>query len=319
MRVLVVLPLVTALLAGCSGGEDAAAPEQEFLDLGLEATPTTGIIRGIVVDEAIRPLGNVQIALRGSGQQRDSTTNPDGFFGFDGLPPGSYVLEASKLGYFAAQTSTEVVAAVAEPPIVKLLLAPDVANRPFFVLDKWDGFMECGLSVIALCGVGTGLPVVGNVTNDRFSHVLAIESGVPLLIQSEALWDTTTAASDQLWLWHSSADPSDGSFNGTRDAYAWRQGPSPLVMTSNATEIEDSEFGTKHDLYLRMFTGSIEGTRNPADPEGCYPGSPGPDVFCGGVGYSLAQTFTVYTTVFFGYLPPEGWMFHVDGSAPPPQ
>jgi hypothetical protein len=90
-------------------------------------------------------------------------------------------------------------------------------------------------------------------------------------------------------------------------------------MVSNATDIEDSEYGTNNDVFLRMFTGSISGTRNPLDPQGCYPGDPGPDVYCGGVGYSIQQSFTVYSTAFFGYLPPEGWLFHVDGTADPPR
>lgn len=312
MRGLLVLLLVAPLLAGCSSkGTDAAGPVAEFEDLGLEATSTTGVIRGVVVDEAIRPLAGATIVLTGGATDIATNSTDAGSFGFDGLAPGTYFLAASKLGYFEAQSAAEVVAGVAEPPIVKMQLASDVASRPYFVLHKWEGFLECGLSVIALCGVADG------VTNDNFATVMVIE-GVPMFIQSEVLWDTTTAASDQLWLWHSSGAKPDGAFNGTRNAYAWRQGPSPLVMTSNATEIEESEFGTNNDLYLRMFTGSIEGTRNPTDPEGCYPGGPGPDVFCGGIGYSIEQSFTVYTTAFFGYLPPEGWMFHVDGESKPP-
>ncbi|HJQ93088.1 MAG TPA: carboxypeptidase-like regulatory domain-containing protein [Candidatus Thermoplasmatota archaeon] len=314
MRTLVAFLLVAVTLAGCSsdgGDPDEGEPEVDFDALELEATATTGVIRGIVVDDAIRPLANVTVALRGGGAEASAATTAAGSFGFDGLQPGTYFLTASKPGYFEAQGSADVVAGVEEPPVVKLLLAADVANLPYSVLHKWDGFLECGLSVIALCGVADG------VTNDNFATVMVID-GVPLFIQSEVLWDTTTAASDQLWLWHSNGAKPDGEFNGTRNAYAWRQGPSPLVMTSNATEIEESEFGTNNDLFLRMFTGSIEGTRNPADPDGCYPGGAGPDVYCGGVGYSIEQSFTVYTAAFFGYLPPEGWLFHEDGEAKPP-
>jgi hypothetical protein len=318
MRALMALVLVAATLAGCSSAPEADPdPTVDFEDLDLEATETTGVIRGIVVDEAIRPIANVSVVARGGGRELTASTTAEGTFGFDGLEPGTYFLSAGKLGYASSQGSAEVIAGVAEPPISKLQLVRDVANLPFNVLHKWEGFLECGLSVIALCGVGTGLPMVGNVTQDRFSTVMTVE-GVPLLIQSEAIWATTTAASNELWLWHSSNSKEGGGFNGTRNAYAWRQGPSPLIMTSNATEIEESEFGTNNDVFLRMFTGSISGTRNPTDPEGCYPGGAGPDVYCGGVGYSIQQTFTVYTTSFFGYLPPEGWTFHEMGTAPPP-
>jgi hypothetical protein len=318
VRALIALALVATALAGCSSAPEAEPePAVDFDDLDLDATATTGVIRGIVVDDAIRPIANASIVARGGDRELTASSNADGAFGFDGLAPGSYFLSASRLGYNSTQTSAEVVAGVAEPPIVKLQMVRNVADLPFSVLHKWEGFLECGLSVIALCGAGTGVPLVGNVTNDRFNTVVAVD-GVPLLIQSEALWETTTAASNELWLWHSSATKETGEYDGTRNAYAWRQGPSPLIMTSNATEIEESEFGTENDVYLRMFTGSISGTRNPTDPEGCYPGGPGPDVYCGGVGYSIQQTFTVYTTTFFGYLPPEGWTFNEMGAAPPP-
>jgi hypothetical protein len=315
MRTLMAIALLATTLAGCSSAPEAdPGPIVDFDELDLEATTTTGLIRGIVVDEAIRPIGNATIVARGGDRELTTTSTPEGAFGFDGLRPGTYFLSASRLGYSASQASTEVVAGVAEPPIAKLQLVRDLASLPFSVLHKWEGFLECGLSVIALCGAAN---TAGPVTNDNFATVMVID-GVPLFIQSEVLWETTTAASDELWLWHSSGSKPDGGFNGTRGSYAWAQGPSPLLMTSNATEIEESEFGTNNDLYLRMFTGSISGTRNPADPEGCYPGGPGPDVYCGGVGYSIQQTFTVYTTAFFGFLPPEGWTFHETGPAPPP-
>lgn len=322
MRPLLALTLAALLSAGLAGCSDAPKGDAEALDvpdLGLEATSTTGIVRGVVVDEAIRPIAGAAIGLRGGDVQRNATTGDDGFFGFDGLPPGTYFLSAAKPGFAATQGSTEVVAGDSEPPVVKLQLVADATTLPYTVAHKWEGFMQCGLSVIALCGVGTGLPAVGNVTQDRFATTVLVE-GVPLFIQSETVWDTTTAASDQLWLWHSNGDKQSGAFNGTRDSYAWRQGPSPLIMTSNATEVEASEYGTHNDLWLRMFTGSVEGTRNPLDPENCYPGGVGPDVFCGGVGFSLNQAFTVYTTQFFGYVPPEGWLFIDAGTVPePPQ
>jgi hypothetical protein len=193
-------------------------------------------------------------------------------------------------------------------------MALDVANSPYYSLQKFDGFLECGLSVIALCAVGQDLPVLGNLTNDRFAGPVYIEKP-PHLVQSELVWEPTTAASDQLWLWHSRSN-KDGGYNGSCNC--WVQGPSPLVMASNQSQSESQDYGVNNDVYLRIFTGSIEGTRNPANPQGCYPGSPGPNTYCGGVGYSLSQPFTVYTTVFYGYLPPEGWLFVTDGSFPPP-
>jgi hypothetical protein len=306
--------LMAVSLAGCSDGGGQAEPGPDVPDLGLEATATTGVIRGVVVDDAIRPLAGVLVTATAAGQPtRQATTGDTGFFGFEGLSPGTYFLTANRTGYFETQTSVEVVAGVPDPPVAKLQLAADIANMPYSVLSKFDGFLECGLSVIALCAAGQELPVVGNLTNDRFYGIVTVERP-PMLIQSEMVWEPTTAASDELWIWHS-LESKDGGFNGSCDC--WVQGPSPLVMVTNETGAVDNEYGTNNDVYVRIFTGSIDGTRNPADPSGCY-GNPAVVTYCGGVGYSVEQPFTVYTTVFYGYLPPDGWQFTVDGNAPAP-
>jgi hypothetical protein len=148
----------------------------------------------------------------------------------------------------------------------------------------------------------------------------------PQLIQSEMVWDTTTAASDQLWLWHSRAKISDGSYNGSCNC--WAQGKSPLLMVSNETRAQDEDYGLHNHVELRVFTGSIDGTRNPLDATQCYPGDPAKpvfdalgrdtDVYCGGVGYSAEQGFTIYTHVFYGYLPPIGWRFSEQQEVPGP-
>src|SRR5687768_18580677 len=71
MRILwvtAVSALILTALAGCSGGDGGKpAPiedDTDFQDLDLAATATTGIIRGLVVDEAIRPLGGAKIGLK---------------------------------------------------------------------------------------------------------------------------------------------------------------------------------------------------------------------------------------------------------------
>ncbi len=216
-------------------------------------------------------------------------------------------------GFLTTQQSVDVVADVNDPPIVKILLERDLVNAPYFTEFKWDGFMECGLSVIALCGVAEGTPA--DVTNDDFAETHPIDQP-PKLIQSEVFWKTTTAASDQLWLWHSRGDYDTGAYNGSCNC--WSQGVSPLLMVTNETVAAEEEYGLHNDLYLRMFTGSVEGTRNPTDPSGCYPGQ-GQDVFCGGAGWSLQQDFTVVTHVFYGYLPPADWRYSQDPVVPGPQ
>ena len=120
MRAMFLLLLVP-LLAGCA---DEAAPEvddfAQNLDQELQATEDTGIIRGVVVDFAIVPVADATVTL--TGLDRSTQTNEAGAFGFDGLEPGTYFLEISKLGYNSTQASTDVEAGTDTPPVVKVRL-----------------------------------------------------------------------------------------------------------------------------------------------------------------------------------------------------
>src|SRR5687767_10257567 len=88
--------LPTALPGGSGGGGDSEDPAAgvDFDELELEATATTGVIRGIVVDEAIRPVAGAEVGttLPDGAGARNTTSADDGAFGFDGLPPGTYFL-----------------------------------------------------------------------------------------------------------------------------------------------------------------------------------------------------------------------------------
>jgi hypothetical protein len=307
------------ILSGCATSNgDSSGAGPTFQGAAPSADVGKGVIRGVVVDIGIHPLPGVHLALTGPGVKQATNSSSTGSFSFGNLQPGTYFIFGSKAGYKTMQQSTQVVADDPNPPVVKMLLDADAsAVKPFVQAEKWNGYLECALSVIALCGA-TNNPVV-SPTNDNFNHVIEIDT-TPTWIQSEVIWQTTTAASNELWLWHSQAVPGSGAYNGSCNC--WAQGPSPLVMISNETMITGKDYGnhygTQNWLYLRMFTGSVAGTRNPLNPEQCYPGPPVGDVYCGGVGFSLEQPFTVYTHIFYGFKPPAGWQFSKNGEPKPP-
>ncbi len=311
MRTLVALLMVGVLFAGCA--ESGEEPVQEDdIDLELSATETTGIIRGVVVDSAIVPIAGATITIESLGLE--TTSNEDGAFGFQDIEPGVYFLHADKLGYFPIQSSVTVEAGVDKPPAVRLLLEADLDELPFVVLLKWDGHMMCGLSVIALCGV---VDIVYD-TPDEFITTLVVEEQGVLYMQSEMVWKTTTGLSPNMALWQQTTDKE--GLDGPTCAFEEHQAGSPLVINTTYGDFGDfgnvdcfEALGNTTDLQLRVFSGSIDGTRPPTD-NGCYPVIN----FCAGIGATIEQPFEVFNHLFYGFKPVEGWQFSVDGTPEAP-
>ena len=299
--------VVATLLAGCSGdGGKAADPivGADFDDLDFEATATTGIIRGVVVDDAIRPLANATVALLG-GLARETRSNDAGAFGFDGLPGGTYFLQVGKLGYFEVQQSAEVVAGVTEPDAIKVQLIRDPQFRAFYEAHVYEGFVECTTSVVVACGAPNTLEPLsceffgvcyGNVTNDRFTWDQYLTPNATM-IQSEMVWSSTQAVSPDLSFEMEAlggdCDPPNSSFlNDT-------SGPSPIMTRLHTDLITENEIGQKCPIFYSIFSGGAAGTP---------------------VGVTVEQRFTMYIHAFYGYLPPVDWRFSTDNAVtPPPQ
>ncbi|MEA3137222.1 MAG: outer rane receptor for ferrienterochelin and colicin, partial [Thermoplasmata archaeon] len=153
---LVAAVLSAALFAGCSSSGDPPKDEltpADFEELELQATETKGLIRGVVVDDAIRPIAGATIDLRGGSSKATSKTSEEGLFGFDQLEPGTYFLQVSRLGFRTTQVSAEVVAGVKDPPILRVLMSADLAFvSPYFEQYTFDGFMECSTGAAAAGG-----------------------------------------------------------------------------------------------------------------------------------------------------------------------
>ena len=308
MRALQAVATLAALaFAGCSDGGETEETQGPFV-----ATETTGILQGVVVDEAIRPLAGATLTLSGptAGQ---TATAADGLFGFDGLAPGSYFVKVHKAGYFDTQTSTDVVAGVKDPKLVRIQLLADPTNTPFVEELVWEGFIECGTDVVALCAVpnfGTATACgasqetacAGNVTNDRFDTYADVSPNIDW-IQSEMVWESTQTAGENLFLTMRFGDAAsyyDGFFNGTLNS---TQGTSPLLLTADGAAAEAAALGSGNGLIHAVFGSPPEPGLPVAPPTG---------------GVVVEQEFTVYTHVFHGYRPPADWRFSTDSRVPPP-
>jgi len=304
-------PLLMAGLAGCSGqagqpvasGEFSAAPQ-------LQATATTGVIRGVVVDEAIRPLANATVTARGpDGSNRTAFTNPDGFFGFSDLKPGTWFVNARKLAHTEAQQAVEVVAGVDSPNVVKMQLTTVASQLPFVNSFKIDAFVQCIVPGANVCTILDLYPCAllgycNNVTQDTsyvlFYYPLVALQRTPDFYQAELVWESTQAVSSWLNLRYSAHEPADGAGLDARQAGA--RGPSPLIMPINATMGKDWDLGTKKGVAYEVF-GCVEEIT---------------PYISGCAGFVVNQRVTYYINAFYGYVPPDGWSLAKEGSVPPP-
>lgn len=310
--------LLGILLAGCAEpgpAQDRPDGDAGFDDggLDLQATSSTGLVRGVVFDAAIQPLAEAEVRLSGQGVDRSMTTGPSGSFGFDLLLPGAYLVAVRSSGYADASVDAEVVAGEEAPPYVKVQLLPDGGfAAPFQQVLKVEGFLECTGSPVALCGIPNNYRPMAcethpalcypNLTTDRSLFWLEFPGNVSFL-QAEMTWTATSDVSESLAWNHvkgAGCDGVDGSNNVTR-------GPSPLVAPM-VDPVLRQPGGPSCVLYLGVSAG-------PLVDGGCVPGVPLLNEVCPGV--AVEQGFTIFAHGFYGYVPLRGWQFGRDGGAPP--
>src|SRR5687768_16619437 len=136
--------ILAAILAGCVGGgsEEPSASAGDFEDLGLDATSTTGLLLGVVVDDAIRPVEGATVAItRPDGGDLEDGTDAQGRFAFSGLAPGSYIIHATHPQFAPVQSAADVEAGVEEPNVVRVMMTRLFSQDPYTELIKFDGHL----------------------------------------------------------------------------------------------------------------------------------------------------------------------------------
>ncbi len=319
-----ILALIAAL-AGCTGG--GAGPQSDVDG----ATSTTGILRGVVVDEAVRPVAGASVNVTAPGVRYNATTGDDGLFRFTGLAPGTYVVEAGKRFYSPHQTAVVVVADVDEPEAARLQLVFEPRAMPFAQVYKYEGLLECGSNVAHVCSnvnIATWIVVcantgvcVGNVTSDRSLFFQAVDPN-PTFLQAELAWDSTQPVGAEMSFYIGGGNEAELKA-GMGATYNITDGPSPLMLRISDHEgesawcrtqdppcgervLSESGIGSERALLVQ-----VEGGPTMKTP------------LCGTVspcaaGVSAKQAFTMYTTVFYGYEPPLDWLFTASGAPPAP-
>lgn len=303
--------LVAVFLAGCFGSAKPQAPASD----GLHASATTGVLRGVVVDDAIRPLALVNITIRQGDVQRNLTTGSEGRFGFQDLPPGAYTVQAKRAHYSSAQQVVTVQAGLDDPPAARIQLAYQPGDLAFVTPFKLNGFMECSTPNVNACFIAdfypcfvqhtAGQACTGNLTSDRSSVTLYSVMDLrrtPDWTQAELVWTPTNDLFTQLLMRLDIEKPGSATIDASKSA----SGVSPLEVHANRTFAEKWKLGTDEGLVFETFGGG--------NPTAC--GLPS-GLACSAA-VNVNQDLTFYVHLFYGYTPPEGWRFSTDGTVPDP-
>lgn len=323
-QLLALLLLVAGGLAGCSSGPKEEEPAG---DGALPVTDTTGGIRGLVVDQSVVPVPGALITLSGG---RNTTSDEAGRFNFTGLQPGDYFLSAGKPGFTGVQVAATVVAGVAEPPIVKVLLERLTTAQPYLDHFKLDGFYECAQAMYFVTDTCDWVP---RTAWDAYNES---QGSPPPLVPRSALQysntqyidvpaDTYTIVQEGFWtdesvrtLWimvdaspiDAACDCSDhyGSVIAENPAYSRIDRFAP--DGSNNTEFTNDGFGDSAGEFPAGKTVTSRGFLPPQeDPQD----NQDPNTWV-----SVAQNFrfVIITTLFHNYAAAEGWTFETKDQYP---
>jgi hypothetical protein len=308
MRGLSLLLVAAWLLAGCSssGGGDSVVTETgtiDFAGVDVEVSSTTGAIRGVVVDEAIRPIAEAEVAVTSGGMNKTAATDAAGRFAFSDLKPGTYFIRAQHLLYDSVQVSVEVQAGV-EPAITKVQMKAKFDQKPFHHQFKFQGFIACGYQAVVVtapcvtdyttiaCAGGCVPPAHDTLTGIQGDH-RAINTTV------EAQWQTMVL--EMTWEPNGQGTSDEMgmllSYYG-RTASEWfgnTEGARPLLLRFEVGEKHPSSQGTERPMVEPegaqdlMILASVKGEND--------------------VGVNVNQDFTIVQTNFYNAKPPEDWSF----------
>ena len=258
-RIVMACLMVLTLLAGCTGkgGGRADAVDEGLDQLGLKATDDTGVIRGVVVDDAIKPLGGASVNLVGlSTAQAYNTTlasNQEGLFGADGLEPGTYAMSVTKVGFTTVRRNVDVVAGDSDPPIQKVQLSVDRAQMPYVVGRQYEAYIGCSLTAPVVSFAACDEPGLKDITNNQFLFDVEAEQ-LPTWVQAEAVWSSSQPSGDSLSL--SLTDFSQGP----QVVVASSSGASPIFIAINQSVARDFAYGINNTMTFRLFSTSQQGT-----------------------------------------------------------
>ncbi len=297
MRALLVTLLMACVaFAGCadSGVESIDDTDQQFEDKGLKATATTGVIRGVVVDESITPIAEATIKIKSLGLE--TTSDENGLFGFSDLEPGAYFLDVTKTAFVGAQTSATVVAGEDKPELVRVMISFDPGAVPFVDALVYKGHLTCGAAIFVTSVGCTTLALVAEQIGDQ-SIFTQTFTEVPSHAQGELVWkNTQTLAGRFIW----EITPGGNTHMGYRET---EHSPALAYIDNETIAANLGDIMDENGIKWRFFGGSHDA---------CH------GIYGFGCGVTLEQSAEAFIHTFYNMQPNEGWRFTVDGEHPLP-
>ena len=299
---LVALLLATTLLAGCSD-----APSKAPVQVDQATGEACSDVRGVVVDEAIRPIKDAVVAV--PALNRTVFTGADGTFTVPCLADGAYLVTVSHPLYSQVQAEASATAGE-EPPLLKVQLARVIFGTPYAIVQSFDGFIVCSVGFFVYaseeCGEGAGVPCevpvlgcqrVGGQDNNRAQWDFYLDGPHVRELVVDMTWEPSSPTLKDFYLVLSTEWTCDPFCIGNELNIT--TGGTPLYLTQGFVN------GT-----AKANTGNITVT-----PETRFATFVWPDWGHGDpsrIDVAVNQVYKAYATAFY-YLPaPEGWSFLTD-------
>lgn len=293
MRLLVLF--VVALLAGCTAPD---APADDVV-----VPPGLGNLQGVIVDEAIRPIA--QAVVRIATDNLTATTDETGAFAFDGLAPGSYLVEASHPLFDRVQVAVDVLDG--QVATARLQLTRQIFATPYSTVQAFDGYLVCSVGFFVYaseeCGEGVGVPCevpvlgcqrVGGSADNRAQWDFYLDGPFVRTLVVDMTWTSSSPTFDDAYLvlatdWTCDPFCIGNELNITT-------GGNPLYLTdtiTNGTTVANTgNVSVTAETRFSTFVWPDWGHGDPTNAD-----------------VAVNQRFQIFATAFY-YLPaPDGWSF----------
>lgn len=289
--VVVALAFGASVFAGCS---DDSSPGD-----GGDLAPGSGVVHGVVVDAVIRPLGGVDLFLFVGASNLTTRSGADGRFAFDDVAAGTHTLRAQHLLYQTVQTTVDVKAGDADPPLTNLQMQRLFEQEAFHETQKFDGFIQCGydITVASSVCVNDYTHFVGPYTCPQCEYIFdhrgtnfPVGAGWQTLV-FEMTWDPSAQGTSDRMRLVVSHFPRPASH-----WYCSGSSPDPLLVRMEVGEVCEDQ---QDEPELAPAEGEANMTLFAATdaPEGEF------------VAATFSQSFTVFMNFFYYGKPQADWSF----------